>query len=263
MSEPLTRSLGAFVSQLRLAAIPADALSVVHTGFADCVGTMIAGSVEDPPKILLQALSPPPGDASLYLVGPARAGAGGGLDQRHGRPCARLRRRGAARPSEHGAGAGHPGGGPVAQGERRADGDGLRRGLRGVGRPAAPRSRPAPREGLAPHRHLRRHRRGRGLRLAARPRCREGHHRDCARRLAERRPGLQLRHHDQALPRRTLGACRRHRGAPGGRRLHGLAGRAGASAGLPRRRLAQGQRRPQLADAGRARLEHPHARASA
>jgi 2-methylcitrate dehydratase PrpD len=69
MSAPLTRSLGTFVSQLRLAAIPGDALSVVHTGFADCVGTMIAGCIEDPPRILLQALSPPPGDASLYLVG--------------------------------------------------------------------------------------------------------------------------------------------------------------------------------------------------
>jgi len=69
MSTTLTRSLGTYVSELRLAAIPADALSVVHTGFADCVGTMIAGCIEDPPKILLQALSPPAGDASLYLVG--------------------------------------------------------------------------------------------------------------------------------------------------------------------------------------------------
>ena len=47
MTEALTRSLGTFVSELRLAAIPSNALSVVHTGFADCVGTMIAGSVED------------------------------------------------------------------------------------------------------------------------------------------------------------------------------------------------------------------------
>jgi 2-methylcitrate dehydratase PrpD len=69
MAETLTRSLGSFVSELRLAAIPADALKVVHTGFADCVGTMIAGCVEDPPKILQKALSPPAGDASLYLVG--------------------------------------------------------------------------------------------------------------------------------------------------------------------------------------------------
>ena len=70
MSEGLTRSLGSFVSGLRLADIPADALDVVHTGFADCVGTLIAGSIDDPPRILLQTLAPPAGDATLYLTGP-------------------------------------------------------------------------------------------------------------------------------------------------------------------------------------------------
>src|SRR5689334_12677123 len=70
MSEPLTRSLGAFVSGLQLEGIPSEALGVVHTGFADCVGTMIAGSIEDPPKILHKALAPPAGDATLYLAGP-------------------------------------------------------------------------------------------------------------------------------------------------------------------------------------------------
>jgi 2-methylcitrate dehydratase PrpD len=70
MSQALTRSLGNFVSGLRLADIPAPALSVVHTGFADCVGTLIAGSIEAPPRILHQALAPPPGEASLYLSDP-------------------------------------------------------------------------------------------------------------------------------------------------------------------------------------------------
>jgi len=70
MSEPLTRSLGTFVSNLRLSLIPADALEVVHTGFADSVATLIAGSIEDPPKILQATLAPPSGDATLYLVGP-------------------------------------------------------------------------------------------------------------------------------------------------------------------------------------------------
>ncbi len=70
MSETLTRALGAFVSKLRLQAIPAEALGVVHTGFADCVGTMIAGSVEEAPNILHKTLAPPAGDASLYLTGP-------------------------------------------------------------------------------------------------------------------------------------------------------------------------------------------------
>ena len=70
MSATLTRSLAAFVSELRLAAVPANALTVVQTGFADCVGTMIAGSVEDPPNILRKTLAPAAGDASLYLTGP-------------------------------------------------------------------------------------------------------------------------------------------------------------------------------------------------
>jgi 2-methylcitrate dehydratase PrpD len=70
MTEPLTRALGAFVSKLRLQAVPAEALGVVHTGFTDCVGTMIAGSVEEAPNLLYKTLSPPPGDASLYLTGP-------------------------------------------------------------------------------------------------------------------------------------------------------------------------------------------------
>jgi 2-methylcitrate dehydratase PrpD len=69
MSEGLTRSLATFVAELELAAIPPGALTVVHTGFADCVATMIVGSSEDPPRILLNALAPPPGDASLYLTG--------------------------------------------------------------------------------------------------------------------------------------------------------------------------------------------------
>jgi 2-methylcitrate dehydratase PrpD len=70
MAESLTRDLGTFVAGLSLPAVPREALSVVHTGFADCVGTMIAGSVEDAPNLLHQALSPPPGDATLYLTGP-------------------------------------------------------------------------------------------------------------------------------------------------------------------------------------------------
>jgi 2-methylcitrate dehydratase PrpD len=70
MSEALTRSLGTFVSGLRLDAIPSDALGVVRTGFADSVATLIAGSVEEAPAILYKTLAPPPGDATLFLAGP-------------------------------------------------------------------------------------------------------------------------------------------------------------------------------------------------
>jgi 2-methylcitrate dehydratase PrpD len=70
MSEPLTKSLGSFVASIKLEAIPSAALRVVHTGFVDCVGTLIAGSIEEPPRLLHKALAPAPGDATLYLVGP-------------------------------------------------------------------------------------------------------------------------------------------------------------------------------------------------
>ena len=70
MAESLTRSVATFVSELRLGPIPSEAMTTVHTGFADCVATMIAGSVEEPPAILLAVLAPPAGDASLYLSGP-------------------------------------------------------------------------------------------------------------------------------------------------------------------------------------------------
>jgi 2-methylcitrate dehydratase PrpD len=70
MAESLTRSLGAFVSGLDLAAVPPEALPVVRTGFADTIGTLIAGSMEEAPALLLKTLATPPGDATLYLTGP-------------------------------------------------------------------------------------------------------------------------------------------------------------------------------------------------
>jgi 2-methylcitrate dehydratase PrpD len=66
----LTQALSTFVSNLQAAAVPPEALDVVRTGFVDTVGTMIAGSVEDPPKILQKTLAPAPGDARLYFTGP-------------------------------------------------------------------------------------------------------------------------------------------------------------------------------------------------
>jgi 2-methylcitrate dehydratase PrpD len=70
MSKTLTRSLAAFVSELGFAAVPPEVWNVVHTGFTDCVGTMIAGSVEELPILLHRTLAPGAGDASLYLTGP-------------------------------------------------------------------------------------------------------------------------------------------------------------------------------------------------
>ena len=42
----LTAELGQFVSALAVHAVPAEAQSVVKTGFTDCFGVMIAGARE-------------------------------------------------------------------------------------------------------------------------------------------------------------------------------------------------------------------------
>ena len=61
----ITRALGAFVAQLKFEQIPAAALEVIHTGFTDCVGVMLAGRDEPPTRILLDVLAPPPGPSTL------------------------------------------------------------------------------------------------------------------------------------------------------------------------------------------------------
>lgn len=68
-SKGLTMALGAFVARVKIEDAPKGALPVIRTGFADCVGCMIAGSVEDPPKILHKVLTPAAGPSSLYLTG--------------------------------------------------------------------------------------------------------------------------------------------------------------------------------------------------
>ena len=67
MTTALTRKLGEFVAGLRYEQIPAAATSVIRTGFTDCVGVMIAGSREPVVQLLVAALKPPPGEATLVF----------------------------------------------------------------------------------------------------------------------------------------------------------------------------------------------------
>lgn len=94
-SEPqvrsLTRAAGEFVAGVAYQDLPADAVRTARTGFTDCIGTMIAGSVEAAPKLMRRVLGigGGSGEASLYLGrerGPAPERR---LDQRGRRPCAR------------------------------------------------------------------------------------------------------------------------------------------------------------------------------
>ncbi len=68
MSTALTQGLGSFVSELRYAQIPGEALSVIRMGITDCIGVMIAGRHTPPPTLLACALGPFAGDAPSNLL---------------------------------------------------------------------------------------------------------------------------------------------------------------------------------------------------
>lgn len=68
----LTKHLGTFVAQLTYDQIPKEALTVIHTGFSDCVGVLLAGRNQPATKLLQQTLDPAPGPATL-LFGSATA----------------------------------------------------------------------------------------------------------------------------------------------------------------------------------------------
>jgi 2-methylcitrate dehydratase PrpD len=64
---PLTQLLGEFVSSLRYESIPPAAMDTVRAGFADTIGVMIAGSGDEPVRLLIDALDPQPGPASVLF----------------------------------------------------------------------------------------------------------------------------------------------------------------------------------------------------
>ena len=63
----ITRELGAFIANLKFEQIPPAALDVIHMGFADCVGVMLAGRDEPPTRILTQVLAPVAGTSNLVF----------------------------------------------------------------------------------------------------------------------------------------------------------------------------------------------------
>ena len=67
MTIGLTVGLGKFIAALRYRDIPGDALAVIHTGFTDCIGVMIAGRNEPAAQLLRAALAPPAGEATLLF----------------------------------------------------------------------------------------------------------------------------------------------------------------------------------------------------
>ena len=74
MVNALTAGLGRFIAGIRYGDIPRDAIPIIHTGFTDCVGVMIAGAHEPAPQLLKTILAPTGGEATL-LFGEGRASA--------------------------------------------------------------------------------------------------------------------------------------------------------------------------------------------
>jgi 2-methylcitrate dehydratase PrpD len=70
----LTLGLGEFIARLRYRDIPKEAIPFIHTGFADCVGVMLAGAREPAPQ-LLRAMLAPAGNEATLLFGAGRASA--------------------------------------------------------------------------------------------------------------------------------------------------------------------------------------------
>ena len=65
---PVTRQLAAFVASMGTRNdIPAEAFEVAKLGFTDCVGTMLAGGIEDAPRIVREVLKASAGPSSLLL----------------------------------------------------------------------------------------------------------------------------------------------------------------------------------------------------
>ena len=74
MPVALTVGLGKFIAGLRYQDIPKEAIAFAQTGFADCIGVMIAGANEPPPQLVRAMLSPAGNEATL-LFGAGRASA--------------------------------------------------------------------------------------------------------------------------------------------------------------------------------------------
>jgi 2-methylcitrate dehydratase PrpD len=74
MPAALTLDLGEFIARLCYRDIPEEAIPYIHTGFADCVGVMLAGAREPAPQ-MLQAMLAPAGKEATLLFGAGRASA--------------------------------------------------------------------------------------------------------------------------------------------------------------------------------------------
>ena len=249
----LTAELAAFTCDPRFPELPARAVEIVQSGFADTIATMLAGRDEPVVRIAQQFVGlrqSSAAEASL-LLGPRKAAS---ADAALVNGAA-----GHALDFDDVALGGHPSTVLVpailAEGERldASGADALRAYLVGYEVWAELFSReqdPYHLEGMAPDGGARHRRRG-GRGGAPEPAVRRAlPPRDRAGRQHGLRTGGELRHHDQAAARRARRGRGHRRGAPGRRRAHGGPGCDRAPRRLPRGALAQWPGRPAIARDG-------------
>lgn len=64
----LTKELGLFVRELRMNDLPEQALHVAQTGFADCFGVMVAGSLDEAPRLVDRLLTSADGSETATVL---------------------------------------------------------------------------------------------------------------------------------------------------------------------------------------------------
>jgi 2-methylcitrate dehydratase PrpD len=75
MAIRLTEELGRFAAGLRYEDVPPNLIVTIKSGFADCVGTMLAGAHEQPTELLKEVLQPGGDEATLLFDPGQRASA--------------------------------------------------------------------------------------------------------------------------------------------------------------------------------------------
>ena len=255
---PLTQDLGRFVAAHSFERMPQEAVEIARTGFIDTIATMIAGAQDDAPQLLKKALAPARGEATLYFTGePSTAPEAAWINGTAGHAldyddvgcrghlstvlvpavlaeAETLNLSGAEMLAAYVAGYE-----TWAELARRDPGHHHRKGWHPTGIFGAIGAGAA----CAALRRLDQPRATSAVALSA---------------SQARRHHGQFRHHDEAVPRRPRGACRRGLRAARRARLHRLARRAGASARLPVGGIARGQGRPRRPNAAARRgVAHP------
>ncbi|MDB5447240.1 MAG: hypothetical protein JWQ97_2557, partial [Phenylobacterium sp.] len=68
MATAITCDLGRFLADMHFQRLPPEAVRIAKLGIVDSVGVLFAGRTDSAPRILLEALAPGSGDASVLFT---------------------------------------------------------------------------------------------------------------------------------------------------------------------------------------------------